>query len=93
LHSDDNVLVLVRVVAAGEEIGVADQTIRMSVPLPLGHKIAACPIEAGAPILKYGVQIGTATRAIAVGEHVHLQNMRSNYLPTHGREEAGGPHA
>jgi len=30
-------------------------------------------------VLKYGCPIGTATRAIAPGEHVHLHNVRSGY--------------
>jgi len=33
------------------------------------------------------VAIGSATRDIAVGEHVHLHNMKSDYLPTYTREK------
>ena len=44
-----------------------------------GHKIALMPIQAGTPIVKYGVVIGEATREIGEGNWVHLQNMRSLY--------------
>jgi len=42
--------------------------------VPLGHKIALCDIPSGAPVIKYGIQIGTATKNIARGEHVHIHN-------------------
>ena len=38
-------------------------------------------------LLKYGVSIGSALRDIAAGEHVHLHNMQSDYLPTYTLEE------
>jgi hypothetical protein len=31
-------------------------------------------------VLKYGLPIGSATRAIAAGEHVHVQNLKSDYV-------------
>ncbi|QDA36569.1 altronate dehydratase (plasmid) [Paracoccus liaowanqingii] len=43
--------------------------------IPAGHKIALRPIAAGEPVLKYGQVIGTATQAIAAGEHVHVHNL------------------
>lgn len=44
-----------------------------------GHKIALLPIQAGSPIIKYGVVIGEATKDIEEGRWVHLQNMKSRY--------------
>lgn len=83
LHPADNVLVVARTVEAGEQIDVGGVAVQIQVRLPLGHKIAARRIRAGESIVKYGAPIGTATRSIAIGEHVHLHNMKSNYLPTH----------
>jgi altronate dehydratase len=71
LHPDDNVLTVISADGA----------------VPLGHKIAARPIAAGEKIIKYGVPIGSATRAIAQGEHVHTHNLQSDYLPTFIRGE------
>lgn len=44
-------------------------------PIPAGHKIAVCTIEAGEPVLKYGQIIGYAVKRIETGEHVHVQNV------------------
>ena len=44
-------------------------------------------IAAGEKVLKYGAPIGSATRDIGQGEHVHLHNMRSDYLPTYTLDE------
>lgn len=51
--------------------------------IEIGHKVAACAIEAGEKIIKYGVPIGSATEKIEIGAHVHLHNMKSDYLPTY----------
>ena len=61
---------------------------RVTVPqrLSLGHKLAARDIRAGEKILKYRSPIGSATQDIAAGEHVHLHNMKSDYLQTYTLE-------
>jgi hypothetical protein len=81
LSPDDNVLILLSPVETGEIVIVEGARMRMASALPLGHKIAARGIAAGEKILKYGVPIGSATCAIAPGEHVHTHNLRSDYLP------------
>ncbi len=43
-----------------------------------GHKIAVKPIAKGQPIIKYGYNIGKATKDILTGQHVHVQNVESN---------------
>ena len=87
LAASDNVVVLVRSVAAGEPITVEGQEVRLGKSLGLGHKLACRPIAAGDMIIKYGVAIGSATRDVAVGEHVHLDTMQSDYLPTFTHDE------
>jgi altronate dehydratase small subunit len=82
LASIDNVVVLCRTTEAGETIDLEGGPCTLDRPLQLGHKLAARAIAAGEKIVKYGVPIGSATRDIAVGEHVHLHNMQSDYLPT-----------
>ncbi|MDE3150154.1 MAG: UxaA family hydrolase [Acidobacteriota bacterium] len=60
--------------------GEAEQReIRLAQPIRMGHKVALRAIETGAPVVKYGVPIGEATRFIAPGEWVHLHNCRSLY--------------
>ena len=87
LDPGDNVLVLTRSVRAGDAIPFGDRTFGLEKPLDLGHKIAARDIKAGEQILKYGVPIGSASQDIRAGEHVHLHNMKSDYLPTYTLEE------
>ena len=43
-----------------------------------GHKYALCPIKAGENVIKYGSPIGHAICDIAVGEHVHTHNVKTN---------------
>ncbi|WP_313534496.1 altronate dehydratase family protein [Sphingomonas sp.] len=50
--------------------------------IPQGHKVALQPIEAGAPVHKFGFPIGLATRAIAPGEHVHTHNLATALAAT-----------
>ncbi len=39
--------------------------------VPAGHKVALTAIAAGAPVLRYGIAIGYATKPIAAGSWVH----------------------
>lgn len=41
--------------------------------IPQGHKVALCPIELGAPVLRYGQVIGYANRAIEEGAWVRQE--------------------
>lgn len=52
-----------------------DYTVKGEVPY--GHKIALCPIGIGQRIIKYGEEIGIATREIQPGEYVHVHNLDS----------------
>ncbi len=88
LSPTDNVLVLTQSLPAGSKIEVQGATYTLPVSLGLGHKIAACHLNHGDKILKYGVPIGSATTAIQRGEHIHLHNMKSDYLPTYTLDSA-----
>ena len=87
LHPDDNVLTVIRTLEAGEPLLVEGVETIVPAQFALGHKIAARAIASGEKIVKYGAPIGSATRAIAPGEHVHTHNLRSDYLPTFARGE------
>ena len=47
--------------------------------IPQGHKLALRDIAVGEMVIKYGVPIGVATRAIPAGSWVHLHCICSNY--------------
>jgi hypothetical protein len=85
LHPEDNVLTVIAALAAGDSVRIGGVPSTVAAPLAIGHKLAARAIAAGEKVFKYGVAIGSATRAIAPGEHVHTHNLRSDYLPTFQR--------
>ena len=86
LHPSDNVFVARRALLEGETIVVDGQEITISQAVPLGHKVARWALAPGAAVLKYGAAIGSTTRPVLPGEHVHLHNMKSDYLPSHTRQ-------
>jgi altronate dehydratase small subunit len=85
----DNILTVISTLEAGVTISVSGRAVRIAARLALGHKVAARDIAAGEKIIKYGVPIGSAARAIAIGEHVHTHNLKSDYLPTYTWAEQG----
>jgi SAF domain len=90
LHSDDNVFIVRKSIAAGEKIEVQEKTVMFQNEIGLGHKIAAREIAAGEQIIKYGVSIGSAIMKIEKGDHVHLHNMKSDYIQTYTLEKEFG---
>ncbi|WP_054312146.1 UxaA family hydrolase [Mesorhizobium sp. 1M-11] len=89
LSEKDNVLVVCRRIEAGETVLVGGHAQVLEKTVALGHKLARRAIAAGEKIVKYGTPIGSATRAIAPGEHVHVHNLKSDYTRTHVIAEAG----
>lgn len=85
LHRNDNIAVSCRDLAPGETVRIDDQELLVRQSVPLGHKFARRLVKKGEKILKYGAPIGSAIVDIAAGEHVHLHNMKSEYLPSHTR--------
>ena len=83
VHDKDNVATLfANGVFRGSEVEVQDKSGRREVlrvlsDVPYGHKIAIQDISLGQLIIKYGEEIGIATRNIRAGEHVHVQNLDS----------------
>jgi altronate dehydratase small subunit len=78
----DNCVVATRALAAGETLQVGGAPLRVVQPVVLGHKLARRAIAAGEQVLKYGAPIGHATAPIAPGEHIHLHNLASDWIPT-----------
>lgn len=87
LFPSDNIFVVTSPIGCGEEVAIRDVDVTATKPIDLGHKVAACPIAAGNKIIKYGAPIGSATRDIEAGEHVHTHNMKSDYIQTYTFDE------
>ena len=86
LSPDDNVIVACRFIRAGETVHFAGRSVIAAHDTETGHKIACMPIARGQPVIKYSAPIGSATQEITTGEHVHLHNMRSDYIDATTRQ-------
>lgn len=77
MNESDNVAIATQFVKKGEAV-VVDGTrlVEAAEDVEAGHKIALAPIDAGETVFRYGEPIVEATRAIAVGEWVHVHNTR-----------------
>lgn len=85
LHPADNVYVVCQSLQGDERLSTTDGECMVAEPVAVGHKIARRDIAVGQAIFKHGVPIGSALRDLACGEHVHLHNMRSDYIASHTR--------
>jgi (2R)-sulfolactate sulfo-lyase subunit alpha len=45
--------------------------------IPIGHKLAIKALAKDATVIKYGVDIGRVVADIQVGEHAHVQNIKT----------------
>ena len=76
-------VVVVEGVKAGQKLNGSimdqdkDMLIEAKSDIPIGHKLAIKPLKNGDTVIKYGVDIGKTIAPIAVGEHTHVQNLRT----------------
>jgi len=89
LHeAEDDVGVATIELSAGEVVhaltleGELVAEIRLVDDVPLAHKVAMKPLDAGQDVLEYGRAIGSSTAAILCGAHVHTHNL-------HGKRWSG----
>lgn len=91
IHPKDNVAVALEAFPAGTAVRAGDREIIAREEIPRGHKIALESLAAGEDVVKYGVPIGHAARAVQAGEWLHTHNVKTNlsgktgyeYRPTH----------
>ena len=75
----DNVVVAIAPEKKGETVTYKcageEKRLTAAEDITIYHKLAACDIANGQPIVKYGEHIGLAARDITAGEHVHCHNL------------------
>ncbi len=82
IHPRDNVVIARRQLVSGQRLD--DEGLTVAGLVPPGHKVATAAIAAGEPVRRYDQIIGTATQAIAPGQHVHVHNLAfSRFERTH----------
>lgn len=89
LHPDDNILVVAMPVKAGQALAIDGVAVIAPGDVAVGHKLARRALAAGDKVLKYGAPIGSMIAAAAAGEHVHMHNMKSDYIASHTRQATG----
>ena len=96
IHEDDNVIVAIKEIAAGETVDVAGANVAAKENIPAGHKMALADIPEGGDIIKYGFRIGNAKENISAGQWIHTHNIKTalgdlleyTYEPTGAKESS-----
>ena len=78
LNENDNVVVALKDLQAGQTINVQGNEIELKETIKRGHKLAIEDIAINENVVKYGYPIGHAIKEVAVGEHVHTHNTKTN---------------
>ncbi len=78
ISPNDNVIVALKDIKQGEVV----EGIEVLQDIPKGHKMALIDIKENENVLKYGYPIGHATQDITKGQHVHVQNVKTNLNDT-----------
>jgi hypothetical protein len=83
IHRADNVLIVVRSVKPGDREVIDGHDVVFTQEIAIGHKVAARDIRAGEKVYKCGVPIGSAKEKVPAGGHIHLHNLKSDYIATY----------
>src|SRR5215467_15675534 len=75
LNPEDDVAIVKKDIAAGTVLEDAGRHIEVRQDIRPGHKVARHARRTGEEVRRYGQIIGFATADIAVGDHVHTQNL------------------
>jgi hypothetical protein len=90
LAEEDNVLVCRFPVRQGDTLLIDGQAVTAETGVDTGHKLARRALSAGDIVYKYAAPIGSMTKDVGIGGHVHMHNMKSNYIASHTRQTVSG---
>src|SRR5690606_38826000 len=85
LHPDDNVLVCVAAIQAGDQLSIDNEFVTATESIDVGHKLARYTLAAEEKITKYCAPVGSTIQPVKRAGHVHMHNMQSDYIPSHTR--------
>lgn len=83
IHRHDNVLIVVSPIRPGDREILDAHEVVFTQNIAIGHKVAVRDIGTGEKIFKCGVPIGSAKERIPAGSHIHLHNLKSDYIATY----------
>ncbi|SDI69877.1 D-altronate dehydratase [Halanaerobium congolense] len=78
INKNDNIVIAVEEINAGELIKVKNKKIKVISDIPVGHKIALQDFNKGEKVIRYGFPIGVAAEEIKQGEWVHTHNLKTS---------------
>lgn len=76
INEQDNVIVALEQLVAGDIITVDDKDITIEENIPVGHKVCISPIEK--TVIKYGFEIGNVIAPVKPGQLINEKNLKSN---------------
>jgi len=82
MNESDNIAIARRTLPEGSSVRFGGAEVVLPAEVPVGHKLARRDIAAGEKVMRWGLPIGSATVEIPQGHHVHLHNLKSDYIPT-----------
>ncbi|NLW79274.1 MAG: UxaA family hydrolase [Ruminococcaceae bacterium] len=75
INDKDNAVIALAGLKKGEVLEVDGEAITARDDIPQSHKMAIADIPEGAPVIKYGEEIGKAGTDIKKGDWVHAHNI------------------
>lgn len=76
VHPQDNVLVALRDLKAGETVHHQGEAYTLKDEVPAKHKFTTQSLSPGDKVYMYGVLVGTATKELAVGQKISTSNIK-----------------
>lgn len=87
LSPEDNCVIAATTLEAGTTLVIDGEPIVLAKTVSLAHKLARRALAMGEKVIRYGAPIGHVTADVARGEHLHLHNLVSDYLPTYTHDD------
>ncbi len=85
IHLNDNVLVALTNLKKGEEVSASGHTFSLLSDVPAKHKFTTTSLQAGDPVLMYGITIGRAVGPIRQGELITTRNVHHYAAAVEGK--------
>ena len=86
LHAEDNVLVALADLQAGEQVEFAGTSYTLVTRVPAKHKFARRDLASGDAVVMYGVVVGKAVEPIRRGEAITIRNLQHAASDFHEQE-------
>lgn len=86
IHPDDNVLVALTDLHAGDSVSCEGTTYLIQGSVPAKHKVALNNLPPGSMVTMYGVTVGKTLRSVRAGEAIGTHNLHHEASPFHAKQ-------